>query len=162
MSNHILFVHGADGVAEPATSKQILGAARQVLSHRVRRGATLSSPQKVREYLSMRLGHLDYEVFGLILVDQHHRVIEYVELFRGTIDGASVHPREVVKLILSKQAAACLLIHIHPSQVGEFSHADELITKRLISVLQGIDVRVLDHWLVAGGTAVSMPEQVRL
>ena len=161
MSNHNLFIHGADGVAEPATSEQILIAARQVLSHRVRRGATLSSPQKVRESLSMQLGHLDYEVFGLILVDQHHRVIEYVELFRGTIDGASVHPREV-KLILAKQAAACLLIHNHPSQVGEFSHADELITKRLISVLQGIDVRVLDHWLVAGGTVVSMAELGRL
>ena len=98
MSNHNLFIHGADGVAEPATSEQILSAARQVLSHRVRRGATLDSPQKVREYLSMRLGYLDYEVFGLILVDSHHRVIEYVKLFRGTIDGASVHSREVVKL----------------------------------------------------------------
>ena len=97
MSNHNLFNHGADGVAEPATSEQILAAARQVLAHRVRRGATLDSPQKVREYLSMRLGYLDYEVFGLILVDSHHRIIEYVELFRGTIDGASVHPREVVK-----------------------------------------------------------------
>ena len=162
MSNHNLFIHGADGVAEPATSEQILSAARQVLAHRVRRGATLSSPQKVREYLSMRLGHLDYEVFGLILVDSHHRVIEYVELFRGTIDGASVHPREVVKLILAKQAAACLLVHNHPSQVGEFSHADELITKRLTSVLQGIEVRVLDHWLVTGGTVVSMAELGRL
>ena len=75
MSNHSLFIHGADGVAEPATSEQILGAARQVLAHRVRRGATLSSPQKVREYLSMRLGHLDYEMFALILVNQNHRVI---------------------------------------------------------------------------------------
>lgn len=162
MSNHNLFIHGADGAAEPATSEQILAAARQVLSHRVRRGATLSSPQKVREYLSMRLGYLDYEVFGLILVDNRHRVIEYVELFRGTIDGASVHPREVVKLILAKQAAACLLVHNHPSQVGEFSQADELITKRLTSVLQGIDVRVLDHWLVTGGTSVSMAELGRL
>lgn len=69
MSKHNLFIHGADGVAEPASSEQILSAARQVLSHRVHRGATLSSPQKVREYLSMRLGHLDYEVFGLILLD---------------------------------------------------------------------------------------------
>ena len=125
MSNHNLFIHGVDGAAKPATAEQILAAARQVLSHRVRRGATLSSPQKVREYLSMRLGHLDYEVFGLILVDSHHRVIEYVELFRGTIDGASVHPREVVKLILDREAAAWLLVHNHPSQVGEFSHADE-------------------------------------
>ena len=162
MSNHNLFIHGADGVAEPATSEQILGAARQVLAHRVRRGASLSSPQKVREYVSMRLGHLDYEMFALILVDQHHRVIEYVELFRGTIDGASVHPREVVKLILVKQAAACVLVHNHPSQVGEFSHADELITRRLKEVLQGIDVRILDHLLVAGGTVVSMAEQGRL
>ena len=161
MSNHNFFIHGADGVAEPATSEQILGAARQVLAHRVRRGATLSSPQKGREYLSMRLGHLDYEMFALILVDQHHRVIEYVELFRGTIDGASVHPREVVKLILVKQAAACVLVHNHPSQVGEFSHADELIIKRLISVLQGIDVRILDHF-VTGGTVVSMAELGRL
>ena len=162
MSNHNLFIHGADGAAEPATSEQILAAARQVLSHRVRRGASLSSPQKVREYLSMRLGHLDYEVFGLILVDSHHRVIEYVELFRGTIDGASVHPREVVKLILDRQAAACLLVHNHPSQVGKFSHADELITTRLKDLLQGIDVRVLDHLLVTGGTVVSMAERGRL
>ena len=162
MSNHNLFIHGADGVAEPATSEQILSAARQVLSHRVRRGATLSSPQKVREYLSMRLGYLDYEVFGLILVDSRHRVIEYVELFRGTIDGASVHPQEVVKLILERQAAACVLVHNHPSQVGEFSHADELITQRLKEVLQGIDVRVLDHWLVTGAAVVSLAEQGRL
>jgi len=110
----------------------------------------------------MRLGYLDYEVFGLILVDSHHRVIEYVEMFRGTIDGASVHPREVVKLVLEQQAAACLLVHNHPSQVGEFSVADELITTRLKEVLQGIDVRILDHLLVAGSTVVSMAERGRL
>ncbi|MDE8347717.1 MAG: JAB domain-containing protein, partial [Acidocella sp.] len=126
------------------------------------RGASLSSPQKVREYLSMRLGYLDYEVFGLILVDSHHRVIEYVELFRGTLEAASVYPREVVKRVLDKQAAACLLVHNHPSQVGEFSHADELITTRLKEVLQGIDVRILDHLLVTGSTVVSMAELGRL
>ena len=82
-------------------------------------------------------------------------------MFRGTIDGASAHPREVVKLILVKQAAACVLVHNHPSQVGEFSHADELITKRLTNILQGIDVRVLDHWLVTGAAVVSMAEQGR-
>jgi DNA repair protein RadC len=78
MSNHNLFVHYADGAVEPASSAQILSAARQVLTHRVRRGALLSSPQKVREYLTVRLGHLDHEVFALILVDRRHRVIEYV------------------------------------------------------------------------------------
>ncbi|MGH8141082.1 MAG: JAB domain-containing protein [Steroidobacteraceae bacterium] len=162
MSNCTLFIRGANGTAEPATAEQILAAARHVLSHRVRRGATLSSPQDVRDFLAVRLGHLDYEVFSLVLVDQRHRLIEYVELFRGTIDGASVHPREVVKLVLEKQAAACLIVHNHPSQVGEFSQADELITKRLISVLQSIDVRVLDHFLVTGGTVVSMAELGRL
>ena len=159
MSNHNLFIHSADGAADPATAEQILAAARQVLSHRIRRGASLSSPQDVRDFLAVRLGHLDYEVFGLILVDHRHRVIEFVELFRGTIDGASVHPREVVKLVLDKEAAACLLVHNHPSQVAEFSQADELITKRLVSVLQSIDVRVLDHLLVTGGTVVSYAER---
>jgi DNA repair protein RadC len=114
MSNHNLFAHGADGAVEPASNQQILAAARQVLAHRVRRGASLKSPHKMREYLTVRLGYLDYEMFGVILLDKRHRVIEYVELFRGTIDGASVHPREVVKLVLDKGAAACLLVHNHP------------------------------------------------
>jgi DNA repair protein RadC len=88
MPNHNLFTVGADGAVIPASSDAILVAARQVLSHRVRRGASLQSPQKAGEYLTVRLGHLDYEVFGLILLDKRHRVIECVDLFRGTIDGA--------------------------------------------------------------------------
>jgi len=147
MSNHNLFIHGADGASEPAATEQILAAARQALAHRVRRGASLSSPQKVREYLTMRLGYLDHEVFGLILVDKRHRVIEYVEFFRGTIDGASVYPREIVKLAIEKGAAACVLIHNHPSGVKDQSHADELITKRVAAALALIEVRVLDHRL---------------
>jgi DNA repair protein RadC len=115
MSNHNLFMHGVDGAVEPASNQQILAAAHQVLAHRVRRGASLKSPQMVREYLAVRLGYLDYEIFAVILLDKRHRVIEYVELFRGTIDGASVHPREVVKLVLDKGAAACLLVHNHPA-----------------------------------------------
>ena len=159
MSNHNLFIHGADGAAQPATTEQILAAARQALAHRVRRGASLDSPQKVREYLTVRLGHLDHEIFGVILVDQRHRVIEYVELFRGTIDGASVYPREVVKLALEKGAAACVLLHNHPSGVNEQSHADELITKRVAAALALIDVRVLDHLIVAGGSVLSFSEK---
>jgi DNA repair protein RadC len=84
----------------PASSEAILVTARPVLAHRLRRGASLQSPQKAAEYLTVRLGHLDYEVFGLILLDKKHRVIECIDLFRGTIDGASVHPRGVVKLAL--------------------------------------------------------------
>jgi|ERR1700722_5788312 DNA repair protein RadC len=159
MSNHNLFVRGADGAVEPASSQQILAAARQVLAHRVRRGAALTSPHKVREYLSMRLGFLDYEIFAVILLDRRHRVIEYVELFRGTIDGASVHPREIVKLALEKGASACLLIHNHPSGVADQSQADELITTRLVQSLALIDVRVLDHWIIGAGDVLSFAEK---
>lgn len=93
MSNHNLFYHGTDGTIAPASSAQILAAAREVLAHRVRRGALLQSPKRVGEYLSTRLGHLDYEIFGLILVDQGHRVIECIDLFRGTLDGACILAR---------------------------------------------------------------------
>ena len=158
MSNHNLFIHGADGAVQPATTQQILAAARQALAHRVRRGASLDSPQKVREYLTVRLGHLDYEIFGVILADQRHRVIEYVELFRGTIDGASVYPREVVKLALEKGAAACVLLHNHPGGVKDQSHADELITKRVAAALALIDVRVLDHCIIAADSVFSFAE----
>jgi DNA repair protein RadC len=95
----------------------------------------------------------------VILLDKRHRLIEYVELFRGTIDGASVHPREVVKLALAKNAAAILLAHPHPSGVAEPSQADELITQRLKDALSLIDVRVLDHLIIAGGDVVSMAEK---
>lgn len=159
MSNHNLFVRGADGAVEAASSQQILAAAQHVLAHRVRRGAALTSPHKVREYLSMRLGFLDYEIFAVILLDRRHRVIEYVELFRGTIDGASVHPREIVKLALEKGASACLLIHNHPSGVADQSQADELITTRLVQSLALIDVRVLDHWIIGAGDVLSFAEK---
>ena len=111
MLNHNLFILNADGAMVPASSDTILIAARHVLAHRVRRGASLQSPQKTGEYLTARLGYLDYEVFGLILLDKRHRVIECIDLFRGTIDGASVHPRELVKLALQKSAAACIARH---------------------------------------------------
>ena len=124
MLNRSLFILNADGAMVPASSETILIAARRVLAHRVRRGASLQSPQLLGEYLTARLGHLDYEVFGLILLDKRHRVIECIDLFRGTIDGASVHPREVVKLALQKSAAACIVYHIHPSGVQEPSQAD--------------------------------------
>ena len=159
MSNHNLFIHRADGSMEPASSQEILTAARQVLAHRVRRGALLQSPQKVGEYLTMRLGHLDYECFGLILVDQQHRVIDCVELFRGTIDGASVYPREVVKLVLDRQAAAAVAYHNHPSGVKDQSHADELVTKRLAQSLAAVEVRLLDHLILAGSNVLSFAER---
>jgi DNA repair protein RadC len=159
MTSHHLYIHGANGAVQPATSAQILAAAHQVLANRMRRGATLNSPQRVREYLTVQLGALDHEVFGVILTDGRHRVIEYVELFRGTIDGASVYPREVVKLALEKQAAAVVLFHNHPSAVKEPSHADEAITRRLRDALALVDVRILDHLIVAGADVLSFAER---
>ena len=158
MPNHNLFVHRADGTVVPASNQEILAAARAVLEHRVRRGALLQSPQKVGEYLSMRVGYLDYECFGVILVDQRHRVIDCVELFRGTIDGASVYPREIIKLVLAKEAAGVLAYHNNPSAVKEQSQADELITRKLRDSLAAIDVRLLDHLVVAASNILSFAE----
>jgi DNA repair protein RadC len=158
MSNQNLFSQSADGTMQLASNEQILKAARQVLAHRVRRGASLQSPKKAGEYLALRLGNLDHEIFGLILLDKRHRVIECVDLFRGTIDGASVHPREVVKLALLKSAAACIAYHNHPSGVKEQSQADELITTRIRDALALIDVRLIDHLIVADSNVLSFAE----
>jgi len=92
------------------------------------------------------------------LLDNRNRVIEFVELFRGTIDGASVHPREVVREALARNAAAVIFAHPHPSGVAEPSQADELITRRLREALQLVDIRVIDHFIVAGGETMSMAE----
>lgn len=159
MSDHDLFIRLPDGSTKPASSKEILRAAQHALAHRMRRGASISSPQRVREYLSVRFGHLDYEVFSVIFVDKRNRILDYVELFRGTLDGASVYPREVVKLALEKGAAACVLVHNHPSCDVQESGADVLITKRLTEALALIDVRVLDHLIIGGDAVASFAER---
>jgi DNA repair protein RadC len=101
-----LFTSDAEGVTRPATADEILDAARTILARRVRKGAPLSNPRATRDYLRLRLAVQDHEVFAILFLDNRHRVIEFVPLFRGTIDGASVHPREVVKEALSRNAAA--------------------------------------------------------
>jgi DNA repair protein RadC len=141
-----------DGSSRPATSDEIIAAARDHMSRRVRRGTHLSSPKATRDYLSLKLGSLEREVFAVIFLDKRHRLISYQEMFQGTIDGASVHPREVVKEALKQNAAAVILAHPHPSGVAEPSAADEAITQRLREALNLIDVRVLDH--ILGGFEV--------
>ena len=146
----------------PATASELIAAALRVMSRRVRRGTLLDSPRAVREFLALKLGALEHETFAVILLDVRHRLIDYVELFRGTIDAASVHPREVVKLALARNAAAVVLAHPHPSGVLEPSQADELITRRLRDALALVDIRVLDHVIIAGGDAYSLAECGRL
>ena len=147
------------GETRPATPDEILEAARLVLSHRFRRGVTLDSPAATRQYLCMKLGAREHEVFTVLLLDNRHRLIDCLELFRGTIDGASVHPREVVKEALKCNAAAVILAHNHPSGVAEPSQADELITRRIRDALAIVDIRVLDHLIVAGAETLSFAER---
>ena len=148
-----------EGTYVAASTQELVEAAKTAMNRRFRRGAALTSPKAVRDFLAMRLGALEHEVFGVLLLDTRHRLIEFVELFRGTIDGASVHPREVVKLALEKNAAALICVHPHPSGVCEPSRADEAITTRLRDALALVDIRVLDHIIIAGGEAVSLAER---
>jgi DNA repair protein RadC len=154
-----LWVRDERGEMRQATGEQILSVARGIMNRKVRRGVSMTSPQLVKNFLSIKLGTLEHEMFCVLLLDKRHRLIEYVELFRGTIDGASVHPREVVKLALAKNAAALVIAHPHPSGVAEPSQADELITQRLKDALSLVDIRVLDHVIVAAGEVVSMAER---
>ena len=159
MRTDTLYVRDECGEFVPAKPEVVLARAKEHLKRRMRRGTPLTSPQVVRDFLAVTLGDRDCEYFCIILLDCHHRFLRFVELFRGTIDGASVHPREVVKLVLEAQAAAVVLVHNHPSQNDRFSTADELITQRLKGALDLIDVRVVDHLLVAGGDVISFAER---
>ena len=157
----ILYINdksSATGLRE-ASFEEILNAACHQMTLRVRRGTSLSSPKATRDYLALKLGNLEHEVFSVLFLDKRHRLISYKEMFRGTIDGASVHPREVVKEALKQNAAAVILAHPHPSGVAEPSQADEFITQRLKDALALVDIRILDHIIVAGGDTVSFAER---
>jgi DNA repair protein RadC len=154
-----LLVRGDYDELRAATTAEIIAAARRAMTRRVHRGTAMSSPRAVREFLAVKLGTLEHEIFAVLLLDTRHRLIDYVELFRGTINGASVHPREVVKLALARNAAALVLAHPHPSGSPEPSQADELITHRLKEALALVDIAVLDHVIVAGGETVSFAER---
>jgi DNA repair protein RadC len=143
-----------------ATLDEIMAAARHALAIQIRKGTVLNSPKATADFLIARLAQREHEVFTLIYLDTRHRLIACQDLFRGTIDGASVHPREVVKEALRHNAAAVILGHNHPSSgVAEPSHADELITQRLREALSLVDIRVLDHLIVAGGDTLSFAER---
>jgi DNA repair protein RadC len=152
-----LYVNDSGGFRR-ACDEEIIGSAQGVLSKRFRTGSpVLGSPARTRQFLRVRLGALDYEVFGCLHVDKRHRLIKAEDLFRGTIDGTSVHPREVVRSVILHGAAAVVLYHNHPSGEASPSQADELITQRLKEALALIDVRLLDH-IIVGESAYSMAE----
>ena len=125
----------------------------------LRSGPVLENPKAVRQYLCVHYASHEREVFCCLFLDNRHRLIALEEMFQGTIDGASVHPREVVKRALQVNAAAVILAHNHPSGVAEPSQADELITARLRDALALVDIRVLDHLIVGGSSATSLAER---
>jgi DNA repair protein RadC len=147
------------GDARYALLQASLELARRHYAELMQAGPALANPRATREFLRARLRDRDHEVFCCLFLDNRHRVIAFDEVFRGTIDGASVHPREVVKLALSRNAAAVILAHNHPSGVAEPSQADEMITGRLRDALALVDIRVLDHIVVGDGACVSFAER---
>ncbi|QBR39538.1 DNA repair protein RadC [Kerstersia gyiorum] len=154
-----LLVREADGAMRPASRKEILAVARELVNADELRGQNLSHPVLVKEFLQLRLNAaLEHEVFGLILLDGQNRLIAYLEPFRGTVNQSAVYPREVVKLAISHNAQSVMLVHNHPSGTTEASRADIALTKHLKDALALVDVRVLDHFIVAGPTVVSMAE----
>jgi DNA repair protein RadC len=154
-----LLVRDVAGDYRPAHADEVLQAARRVLAEQMRNCEVLNSPQVVRDYLRVKLGTLEHEVFALIHLDSQNRVIEYVEMFRGTVCQTSVYPREVVKDALARNSAALLLVHNHPSGSAQPSRADEVLTQTLRAALALVEVRVLDHLIVAGSDILSMAER---
>jgi DNA repair protein RadC len=153
--------HALPGLGRVAWCR--LGAAlevgRRYLDAELRRGEALTDPAASARYLKACLSGYPYEVFGCLFLDNRHRVIAFEELFRGSIDGASVHPREVVRRCLAHNAAAVILAHNHPSGVAEPSAADRAITQRLREALELVDVRLLDHFVVGHGTPTSLAQR---
>ncbi|MGQ7846507.1 RadC family protein [Granulosicoccus sp. 3-233] len=147
------------GDARYSVLQAALEISRRHVFETTMQGDVLSSPEHVRQYLSLHLTGLGHEVFCGLFLDNRHRVIEYRELFRGTIDSAAVYPREVVKRCLSSNAAAVIFAHNHPSGVAEPSDTDVRLTRKLVDALALIDVRVLDHLIIGQGVQTSLAER---
>ncbi|MBC6624648.1 MULTISPECIES: DNA repair protein RadC [Pseudomonas] len=150
---------GTYQIESPVSETDILLMARQLANLRLRRGRVLTSPKDVFSHLQALLGDYEHEVFALLLLDNRHRVIVFHELFRGTLDGANVYPREVVKTALEHNAAATVLVHNHPSGDPEPSQADLTLTHKLQEALNLVGVRTLDHIVVGHEGCVSLAEQ---
>ena len=146
------------GSAKYAQLQAVLEMARRHFKEILQHGNALTSPEITRAYLSAQLRGYSYEVFACLFLDNQHRVIQLDELFRGTIDGTSVYPREVAKKALHYNAAAVIFAHNHPSGLSEPSQADKLITEKLQQALALFDIRVLDHFIIGDGQPYSFKE----
>jgi DNA repair protein RadC len=147
------------GAAKSAQLGAALELARRTLQEQLSTGTALTSPAAVRDYLRLAIGSREYEVFVCLWLDAQHRVISFQEPFRGTLTQTSVYPREIVKAALAANAAAVIFAHNHPSGAAQPSQADELLTRNLKEALALIDVKVLDHFIVAGAHSLSFAER---
>jgi DNA repair protein RadC len=147
------------GQAKFVQLQAVLEMARRYLGEALERGQPLTSPEDTRNYLQAVLRDRQREAFCCLYLDTRHRVLRFEELFQGTVDGAAVYPREVVKKALGANAAAVILVHNHPSGVAEPSRADETLTRRLKEALELVDIRVLDHLVVGDGEMTSFAER---
>lgn len=151
-----LFVRSRTRRYTAASPDEIVEAARDLIDQRLQRGTSFANPGAAAAYFQGKLAGFEREVFAAAFLDTRHRLIEYQELFHGTIDGAEVHPREVVRHALRCNAAALIVAHNHPSGTPEASAADRAVTIRLKQALALVDIRLLDHLIVAGPAAHSM------
>lgn len=152
-------INGLGGPAKRAELVAVMELARRAIAQQLKEREVFSSPDAVKHYLQMHLGRKPHEVFAVLFLDAQNRLIEMKELFHGTLTQTSVYPREIVKHALGLHAAAVVLAHNHPSGTVQPSRADEALTQTLKSALALIDVRVLDHVIVAPGGALSMAEK---
>ena len=142
----------------PQSDEAILASAANIIAERYIKKDAYTNPQATKDFLTYKLSGYEREVFAVMLLDNQHQLLEFKEVFFGTLDAASVYPREVVKAVLAVNAAAVIFAHNHPSGESEPSAADKNITKRLTDALALIDVRVLDH-IVVGRSPVSFAER---
>lgn len=147
------------GSAKACRLQAVLEVGRRCLGQELRRHETLRTPMDSAAFLRARMSDYPYEVFAVVFLDNRHRVIAFEEMFRGTIDGASVHPREVVRACLRHNAAAVIFAHNHPSGVAEPSESDRAITTELRQALSLVGVRVLDHFVIGADAPVSLAQR---
>ncbi len=153
-----LLIRDVAGQYRAAEADEVLLAAQRLLAAQVRGSDLMDSPAVVKDFLRARLGSLPHEVFAVVHMNSQNRVIDYVEMFRGTVSQTSVYPREVVRDALMRNSSALVLVHNHPSGAARPSRADEHLTQTLKQAAALVDVRVLDHFIVAGDAVSSMAE----
>ncbi|SEO41693.1 RadC family protein [Vreelandella aquamarina] len=152
-------VAGTYHVTSPVTETDIITMAKRFARRKLAKGRKITQPSQAFEHLQLLLQDYEHEVFSVLFLDSQHRVIRFEEMFRGTIDAASVYPREVLKTALAYNAAAVILVHNHPSGDPEPSDADRRITEQLKEMLELVEIRVIDHIVVGGDQTVSLAER---